>query len=68
MRAVVALKEGHGFSSEEAAKEDILGHCQRHLANYKIPRIVDFREELPMSAAGKVLRRVMRDEAAGSQQ
>ena len=68
VRAVVALKEGHGFSSEEAAKEDILGHCQRHLANYKIPRIVDFREELPMSAAGKVLRRVMRDEAAGSQQ
>ncbi len=67
VRAVVALKEGHGFSSEEEAKEDILGHCQRHLANYKIPRIVDFREELPMSAAGKVLRRVMRDEAAGSE-
>ena len=68
VRAVVALKEGHDFPSEDAARDDILGHCQRHLANYKVPRIVDFRDELPMSAAGKVLRRVMRDEAAGSEQ
>ena len=68
VRAVIALKEGHDFSSEEEARDDILGHCQRHLANYKVPRIVDFRDELPMSAAGKVLRRVMRDEAAGSEQ
>ncbi len=62
VRAVVALKEGQDFASEEAAREEILAHCQRHLANYKVPRIVDFRDELPMSAAGKVLRRVMRDE------
>ena len=65
VRAVIALKEGHSFPSEDAAREDILSHCQRHLANYKVPRIVDFRDELPMSAAGKVLRRVMRDEAGG---
>jgi len=63
VRAVIALRDGHGFVGEEAAREDILAHCQRHLANYKIPRIVDFRDELPVSAAGKVLRRVMRDEA-----
>ena len=68
VRAVIALKEGHDFPSEGAAREDILGHCQRHLANYKVPRIVDFRDELPMSAAGKVLRRVMRDEADTQEQ
>ena len=68
VRAVVALKEGHQFANEEEAREEILGHCQQHLANYKVPRIVDFRDELPMSAAGKVLRRVMRDEVDGSEQ
>ena len=65
VRAVVALKEDHAFATEDAVRDDILVHCQRHLANYKIPRIVDFRDELPVSAAGKVLRRVMRDEAEG---
>ena len=63
VRAVIALKDGHEFDGEESARSDILAHCQRHLANYKIPRIVDFRDELPVSAAGKVLRRVMRDES-----
>ncbi len=65
VRAVIALKEEHPYGSEDSAREDILAHCQAHLANYKIPRIVDFRDELPVSAAGKVLRRVMRDEPAG---
>lgn len=68
VRAVIALKDGHSFPSEAAAREDILDHCQRFLANYKVPRILDFQDELPMSAAGKVLRRVMRDESARSQQ
>ena len=62
VRAVVALKEGSQFDSEESARTDIIAHCQQHLANYKVPSIVDFRDELPVSAAGKVLRRVMRDE------
>ena len=66
VKAVIALRETHEFSTEDMARQDILAHCQRHLANYKIPRIVDFRDELPVSAAGKVLRRVMRDEAAES--
>lgn len=65
VKAVIALKEGHPFATPEAARQDILDFCRRRLANYKIPRIVDFRDQLPVSAAGKVLRRVMRDEAAG---
>ncbi len=63
VKAVIALREIHEFETEESAREHILAHCQRHLASYKIPRIVDFRDELPVSAAGKVLRRVMREEA-----
>ena len=64
VRAVISLKEGHSFDSEDVARQDILAYCQTHLASYKIPRIVDFRDELPVSAAGKVLRRVMREESA----
>ena len=67
VKAVIALKEGSPFSSEALARQDILDFCQQRLANYKIPRIVDFREDLPVSAAGKVLRRVMRDEAVEGQ-
>ena len=63
VKAVIALRESHDFTTEDLARADILAHCQEHLASYKIPRIVDFREELPVSAAGKVLRRVMREEA-----
>ncbi len=63
VKAVIALRESHEFATEDLARQDILAHCQLHLANYKIPRIVDFRDELPVSAAGKVLRRVMREEA-----
>ena len=63
VKAVIALKEGHNFADYAAARQDILNFCHSHLASYKVPRIVDFREELPVSAAGKVLRRVMREEA-----
>lgn len=62
VKAVVALREGHDFATEDSARADLLAFCHRHLANYKVPRIVDFRDELPVSAAGKVLRRVMREE------
>ena len=62
VKAVVALKEGHSFADTETARREILDFCRQRLANYKIPRIVDFRDELPVSAAGKVLRRVMREE------
>ena len=64
VKAVIALKETTEYPTIEAAQEDILAFCHSHLASYKVPRIVDFREELPVSAAGKVLRRVMRDEVS----
>ena len=41
--------------------EEIIQFCKERLAAYKVPRLVDFCDELPMSAAGKVLRRVLRE-------
>jgi len=44
--------------------QEVIAHCRKHLTGYKIPRHVEFRDELPKSAVGKILRRALRDEAA----
>jgi long-chain acyl-CoA synthetase len=45
-----------------ATQEEILNFCKDNLAGYKRPRSIEFREELPTSLIGKVLRRVLRQE------
>jgi acyl-coenzyme A synthetase/AMP-(fatty) acid ligase len=40
-------------------------HCATHLAPFKRPRTIELRAALPRSEAGKLLRRVLRDELAG---
>ncbi len=67
VKAVVVLKKEHGFPSDEAAKEEIVAFCRRELAAYKVPRVVEIRDSLPISGAGKVLRRVLRDAAAADE-
>ena len=46
-----------------ATEEEILDFCRERLAGYKRPRSIEFRDTLPTSVIGKVLRRVLRDEA-----
>jgi long-chain acyl-CoA synthetase len=40
---------------------DVLAHCRHNLTGYKMPRVVEFRAELPKTPVGKVLRRELRD-------
>jgi long-chain acyl-CoA synthetase len=47
---------------EPPTVEEIREFCQLHLAPYKVPREVEFRQELPKTMVGKVLRRVLVDE------
>jgi long-chain acyl-CoA synthetase len=49
-------------SDAQATEEEILAFCKEHLAPYKAPKAVEFREDLPKSAVGKLLRRVLVDE------
>ncbi len=44
-------------------KATLIAHCRKHLTAYKVPKLVEFRSELPKSNVGKILRRVLRDEA-----
>ena len=41
---------------------DVLAYCRERLANYKVPRVVEFRADFPRNATGKPLKRVLRDE------
>lgn len=42
-------------------KEAIINHCRQHLTGYKIPKFCEFREELPKTNVGKILRRMLKD-------
>jgi len=57
VKAFVQLKPG-----ETATEEEIKEFCKENMAGYKRPKIIEFRDELPVSNVGKVLRRVLRDE------
>ena len=56
VKAFVVLKSGS--TADSAA---IRAHCKENLAAYKVPKLVEFRDELPKSAVGKILRRELRD-------
>ncbi|BCJ85453.1 long-chain-fatty-acid--CoA ligase [Effusibacillus dendaii] len=58
VKAFIVLKPG-----QTATAEEIEQHCRQHLAAYKVPRLIEFRESLPKTAVGKILRRVLAEEA-----
>lgn len=43
-------------------EEELIKHCKHHLTGYKVPKLVEFRDELPKTNVGKILRRQLRDE------
>lgn len=47
---------------ETISEDAIIEHCRTELTSYKVPRLVEFRDELPMTNVGKILRRELRDE------
>ncbi|WP_405225045.1 AMP-binding protein [Lentisalinibacter sediminis] len=40
----------------------VVAHCRENLTGYKVPKVVEFRDELPKTNVGKILRRALRDE------
>ena len=57
VKAYVVLKP-----EQTATEEEVISFCREKLAAYKVPKMVEFRETLPKSAVGKVLRKILRDE------
>ena len=57
LKAYVQLKPG-----EQVTADELIAFCREHLAAYKVPRLFEFRSELPRTNTGKALRRILRDE------
>ena len=57
VKSFIVLKPG-----AKVTAEDLIAYCREHLAAYKIPRLVEFRDSLPKSTVLKILRRELRDE------
>jgi long-chain acyl-CoA synthetase len=60
VKACVVLRPG-----ALAAVAELMTHCAQSLAEFKMPRSIEIRDSLPMSAVGKILYRVLREETAG---
>jgi long-chain acyl-CoA synthetase len=60
VKAIVELTAGVEPSDELGA--ELIAHCRERLAGYKCPRSVDFRDNLPRTEAGKLYKRLLRDE------
>lgn len=59
-KAYVVLRPG-----ALATPDEIVAWCRENMANYKVPRQVEIRDSLPLNAAGKVQKFLLRDESAG---
>jgi long-chain acyl-CoA synthetase len=57
VKAFVVLK-----GDEAATEEEIIAFCRANLARYKVPKFIEFRDELPKTMVGKILRRVLLEE------
>ncbi len=58
-KALVVVREG--TEACPALTDDILAHCRRHLAAFKVPKSVEFMEALPKGGTGKILKKALRE-------
>ena len=64
---VVGFPSNDFGNQEPGSNKEIADFCRLHLAPFKVPRRVEFREELPKSMVGKYLRRVLVEEEKASE-
>jgi len=55
VKAFIVVKEGGALT-----EEDVVNYCKENLALYKVPKLIEFMDELPKSVVGKTLRRELR--------
>jgi long-chain acyl-CoA synthetase len=46
---------------QSLTSEEVIAYCKENLTNYKVPKFVEFRDELPKTNVGKILRRALKD-------
>ena len=60
IKAFVVLKKAHKGT---ISKDDILNYCKDNLAIYKLPKEIEFIDELPRNAMGKIIRKELREKS-----
>ena len=63
MKAFVALKPG--YQADERLRKELMGLARKRLGPAVAPRQIDFREELPRTRSGKIMRRLLRARELG---
>jgi len=58
-KAFISIKDEY---KDRITQEEILAFCKKEMAAYKVPRAIEFLDEVPKTASGKVLRRLVREE------
>jgi long-chain acyl-CoA synthetase len=58
VKACIVVKDEH---RDRITAEEVVEFCRARLTTYKVPRVIEFRDELPTSGAGKLLRRALRE-------
>ncbi len=64
--AFVVLGQGSALTEAELTEAELIAWCRDQMANYKVPRRVEFVPALPLNASGKVLKFELRARARGS--
>lgn len=59
---IFVVKKDPNLTEQELKK-----YCQENLTNYKVPKHIEFRSDLPKSNVGKIIRRILKEEEAGVQ-
>jgi acetyl-CoA synthetase len=64
VKAFIVLNPG--FEPTNELRDDIQDHVRNRLSAHEYPRQIEFRDELPLTTTGKVIRRLLRDEASSN--
>ncbi len=60
VKAVIQLSQAFKDNSKESLEEEIAAYCKKNMAPYKVPKIIEFQDELQLTAVGKIDKKVLR--------
>jgi acyl-CoA synthetase (AMP-forming)/AMP-acid ligase II len=61
IKALVVLVPGSDLAHSDTAEADLMEHCKAHIARYKCPTSIEFRDELARTATGKLQKFKLRE-------
>ena len=65
VKAIIQLTAEYGNMSHHALEGELTAYCRENMALYKIPKIMEFVEEIPLTAVGKVDKKLLKPSRVG---